>query len=352
MEAFMFDYSDAIDAFWDEKVRLSTVFKEKLYSHRKANRDRLIARLPDILGVTITEDCFKPQGSMAMKTIIQTRFSEEEYDIDDGIVFEKEDLKNDKGEYFSTKYVREKIKDALEDERFCKQPKFCKNCVRVFYSEKDEEKHHVDFPIYREYKNDDDDIVRELANEEKWIESNPTEVNSWFSDEIESRNKEKDRKGTQLRILVQLLKRFARSRIDWDMPNGMKLTMLAVECQESFYEKIDRAFKELLVKINSRLASTKIIRNLAHPDKPAITKTNNDTNVSNLKDKITLAIDKLAVLDKSDCDRNKARAAWDWVFIGDDFFDDFDKKRDDSSKGFASSVPNHPVDHRGGGRFG
>ncbi|MDR2036920.1 MAG: hypothetical protein LBQ60_03255 [Bacteroidales bacterium] len=348
----MFDYSDAIDAFWDEKVRLSTVFKEKLYNHRKANRDRLISRVPETLGITITESCFKPQGSMAMQTIIQTRFSDEEYDIDDGIVFEKEDLKNDDGEYFSTEYIREKIKETLKDGRFCKQPKLCKNCVRVFYSEEDEEKHHVDFPIYRKYNNDNDDIVRELANEEEWIESDPTQVNTWFNDEIESRNKQKTGKGSQLRVLIQLLKRFVRSRQNWDMPNGMKLTMLATECQNTFYDRTDRAFRELLLNINSRLKISKTIRNLAHPDEPTITKTNNDTNVNNLKDKIEMAIDKLIALDASDCDIKQARSVWDWIFMGDGFFDDFDEKRTDSSEGIASSSSRYPVEHRGGGRFG
>ena len=52
----MYDYSERIDAFRDEKVRLSSDFTEKLLAHRKANRDRLIIRLPDFIkGVTIGE---------------------------------------------------------------------------------------------------------------------------------------------------------------------------------------------------------------------------------------------------------------------------------------------------------
>jgi len=348
----MFDYSDAIDAFWDKKVRLSTTFKEKLFNHRNANRDRLISRLPNTLGITITESNFKPQGSMAMQTIVQTRFADEEYDIDDGIVLEKDDLKSDKGEYFSTQYVREKIRKTLEDDRFCKQPKLCKNCVRVFYSEEDKEKHHVDFPIYRTYEDENNKTIRELANEEKWIESDPTQVNSWFINEVESRNKQKEGKGTQLRILIQLLKRFARSRQDWDMPNGMKLTMLVTECQEEFYDKIDKAFRELIKNLCSRLEKSKIIRNLAHPDKPEITKTSNDSNVCNMLEKARLAKDKLTELDSPKCDKKKARSIWDWVFMSDGFFEDFDSDNEDYSNGIASASPNYPVEHRGGGRFG
>ena len=348
----MFDYSSEIDAFVDEKVKLSTNFKEKLFNHRKANRDRLISRLPGTLGVTISESNFKPQGSMAMLTIIQTRFANEEYDIDDGLVFKKDDLKDENGKYFSVQYLREMIKETLEDGRFCKQPKLCKNCIRVFYSEEDKERHHVDFPIYREYKNEDNDFIKEIANEKEWIESDPTQVNSWFFEEVKLRNLQKEGKGTQLRVLIQLLKRFARSRLDWDMPNGMKLTMLVAECQKTFFERTDKAFRELLVNIYLRLKTSKIIRNFAHPDKPEITKTANDVNVINLQEKITLAIDKLALLDYSNCDRKKAQEIWDWVFMSDGFFEDYDTKNVDFSNGIVVSSPNYPVDHRGGGRFG
>src|SRR5690606_25652978 len=83
----MFDYSQQIEAFREKKVRLSSDFKEKLLAHRAANRKRLVSRLPNHLEqVHIGEANFKPQGSVAMGTIIQTRFANEEYDIDDGLV--------------------------------------------------------------------------------------------------------------------------------------------------------------------------------------------------------------------------------------------------------------------------
>jgi hypothetical protein len=52
----MFDYSERIEKFRKEKVRLSTTFLQKLLAHRQANRDRLIARLPDYIpGLTIND---------------------------------------------------------------------------------------------------------------------------------------------------------------------------------------------------------------------------------------------------------------------------------------------------------
>ena len=42
--------------------------------------------------------------------------------------------------------TKERVREALKDKRFKRQPEIFTNCVRVFYAEEDEEKHHVDFP--------------------------------------------------------------------------------------------------------------------------------------------------------------------------------------------------------------
>ena len=357
----MYDYSKQIDAFWDEKVRLSAGFKEKLLKHRQTNRDRLKSGLPDnIEGVSIGESSFKSQGSVAMKTIIQTRFLEEEYDIDDGVVLKRSDLKDKDGNELTAMDTKERVRKTLKDERFDRQPRLCTNCVRVFYAEEDKEKHHVDFPVYRKYTNDSGDEERELASGEDWILSDPTQVNRWFEDEVAERNKKIDGKGTQMRKLVQLLKRFCRSRKEWDLPNGMKLTMLVSECQPGYSERIDKAFRDLLQKLKARLEKSKIICNLAHPDKPQITRSSNDNNVCALLDKTKEALEELEKLDTEDCRRSDARKAWDWVFKSDGFFEDLDDDEDDSndpnggkaSFGLVSEIPKSPVDHRGGGRFG
>ncbi len=358
----MYDYSEQIDAFWDQKVRLSAAFKGKLLKHRKTNRDRLITHLPDqIPEVTIGPSSFKPQGSMAMRTIIQTRFPEEEYDIDDGLVLWKKELKDETGHDLTASETKERVRKALEDDRFKRQPETFTNCVRVFYAEKDEEKHHVDFPVYRKFKNDDDDYERELASNDVWISSDPTQVNCWFEDEVIDRNKKTDGKGTQLRRLTQLLKRFCRSRREWDLPNGMKLTMLASECQPRHSRRIDKAYRNLLNELESRLVESKIVRNLAHPDEPEITRTSADINICNLLEKTQEALGKLEKLDDDDCSRSDAREVWDWVFKSDGFFDELDDEDgndgDDSgggtkSSGLVISTPRSAVDHRGGGRFG
>ncbi len=327
----MYDYSKQIGAFRDQKVRLSEPFKDKLRKHRQSNRDRLIARLPDqIPGITIGQTSFKPQGSMAMRTIIQTRFSDEEYDIDDGLVLWKKELNDKNGNELSAAETKKRVREALKDERFNRQPKIHTNCVRVFYADEDEEKHHVDFPVYRKFPSDDGNFERELASEDEWTASDPTQVNRWFEDEVVGRNEETDGKGTQMRQLIQLLKRFSRSRKAWDLPNGMKLTMLVAERQPKHSLRIDKAFRNLLQKLETQLKNSKIIRNLAHPDTPKITRTSNDANVCSLLDKIQEALEKLEKLDEDDCSQSDARKAWDWVFKSDGFFSDFDTNSDES----------------------
>jgi cyclic GMP-AMP synthase DncV-like protein len=330
----MYDYSERIEAFRDKKVRLSPEFREKLLAHRKANRDRLIARLPDFIkGVSISESSFKPQGSFAMGTVIQTRFVDEEYDIDDGLVLGRDELVDENGVELTAQQVKEKVRDALKDDRFNRQPKICGNCVRVFYADEDEEKHHVDFPIYRRYFDANGNKVRELAGENGWVVSDPTQVNNWMDNQVEIRNKASAGWGTQFRHLIQLLKRFCRSRSDWDLPNGMKLTMLIAECQPAFNVRIDIAFRELLKKLHYRLIWNKIIQNLADAARPPITRTASDQNVVDLLSRIGEALDELARLDTQEANNvDSARSVWDWVFKSDGFLAEFDRERKQKEK--------------------
>lgn len=332
----MFNYSDRIEAFRDERVRLNADFKEKLLAHRQANRDRLIGRLADhIPGVSISDNSFYPQGSFAMQTVIQTRFLDEEYDIDDGLVVPRNQLVDTDGNELTAAQVKDRVRDALKDKRFNRQPKVISNCVRVFYADEDAEKHHVDFPVYRRYYDADGNVKRELAGVDGWLQSDPTQVNKWFDDEIANRNRLVNGRGTQLRQLVQLLKRFCRSRpdTDWDLPNGMKLTMLVAECQPVYFSRIDEAFRELLQKLEDRLDDNKKIENLAHPDKPALTRTNNDQNVIDFETRIGEALDQLVTLDAAEAQNAKsARKAWDWIFKSDGFFAEYDEKLEQDQK--------------------
>lgn len=330
----MFDYSEQIEAFRNERVRLREPFKEKLYAHRDANRDRLVSRLPNrIESLSISRSSFKPQGSMAVDTVIQTKFVYEEYDIDDGLVLSRSELKDKDGSELTSEATRDHVLEALKDGRFVKQPEQVSNAVRVYYKEADEERHHVDFPVYRKFEDLHGNTIRELASAKGWDLSDPTQVNRWFFNEIEERNRFCSGLGTQMRRLIQLLKRFCRSRDNWDLPNGMKLTMLVAESQPDYSARIDTAFRNLLERIENRLLWDKTIRNLAHPDRPLLTRSSSDDNVVELKSRVGEALEKLRELDREENkNRAAARRAWEWIFRSDGFFLEYDNKQEEEEK--------------------
>ena len=361
----MYDYSKQILQFHDAKVRMPKAMSDRLVAHRKANEDRLIARLPKkIDGLRISKSRFRSQGSFAMRTIIQTRLPEEEYDIDEGLLLHRSDLTDKAGADMDANDVAGFVREALKDERFVKQPLRKTNCIRVYYAEEDNERHHVDFPVYRTSKNAEGDEVKELASKSGWIKSDPTQVNVWFESLIKEREAATKGAGTQIRQLVRLLKRFCKSRKTWDMPNGMKLTMLVAECS-SYDKRIDKAFESLLASLDARLAKSLVIENLADPALPRalLTKTNADPNLISLRDRITEARNKLEPIHDQNCTITAARIAWDWVFKTDGFLESLDDDNEESDEderansdirtpGIASAAPTAAVTHLGDGRFG
>ena len=66
-----------------------------------------------------------------MKTM--TRHAAKDYDIDDGVYFDKEDLVGERGAEMSALQARQMVRDALDDGSFKKPPEARKNCVRVYY---------------------------------------------------------------------------------------------------------------------------------------------------------------------------------------------------------------------------
>jgi hypothetical protein len=316
----MFDYNEQIQSYEADCVNLPQAVKDKLREQREANRTRLKRNRPD--NIRLNDDHFIPQGSMAIGTTVQEENNA--YDIDDGVWFHKDDLKKKDGTAYTARETQEMVRDAVKDPNFNKQPEIHNNCVRVFYAEG----HHVDIPCYRKLDADTDTERQELAGANGFSPSDPTEINRWFIDRVESLNKQRDGAGSQLRVIIRLMKRFARSRgEDWDMPNGLKLTMLVEECAPSYNERDDEAFYWLLSKLKSRLATSLEVENRAQTKTPKdkLTKSLKDANMVELQTRISEALDKLLVLHRSDCTKQQAREAWDWVFQSNGYFEAYDK---------------------------
>lgn len=348
----MYDYNKQIVKYERAKVAIGEDVRAILRGNRKANQDRLKKNLPE--GRTIQR--FQKQGSYAHWTMIQN--DDNDYDIDDGVVFDKEDLKTSHGNDMGAKEVRDMIADALKDDKFDKQPERLKNCVRVFYKAG----HHVDVPAFR--------ISEKLFGGEKceiassdWRESDPKQINAWFDERVSLFKDERDGKGLQFRRMIRLLKRFCRSRPSWKMPSGLILTMLASEKMPN-YERDDECFYYLLKTIYERLKYEGLrVYNLSDESlfgQEELTKSDDDADVRTLRDRIEEALEKLKILHDQECTQEQARKAWDWVFKSGGFFDDEDGGSDDDgnggpqdkSFGIASSTPKKAVDLQGGGRFG
>jgi hypothetical protein len=329
----MFNYNEQIKAYEADCVNLPQAVKDKLRDHRQANRNRLKRNRP--AGIRLNDDHFIPQGSMAINTTNQDENNA--YDIDDGVWFYIEDLKKEDGTPFTARETQEMVRDALKDPNFNKQPEIHNNCVRVFYAEG----HHVDIPCYRKIDAGTDKERQELAGAAGFTPSDPTEINRWFGDRVEALNAARDGAGSQLRVMVRLKKRFARSRgEDWDMPNGLKLTMLVEECLPMGYERDDEAFYWLLVNLNNRLATNLEVENRAQTKFPKdkLTKSANDSNMIELRKRVREALDKLAVLHTGACTKAQAREAWDWLFQSDGYFEAFDKDEPKARALFAKAA--------------
>lgn len=124
-----------------DMVKLSDDAREDIKEKADTNRERLKGGLaadnkPAPIGM-------HTQGSYSMKTMIQE--DDGDYDIDDGVYFDKDDLVGPNGGVMSALAVRQMVCDALQDSRFKRAPEVRKNCVRVYYNDG----YHVDVPSYR-----------------------------------------------------------------------------------------------------------------------------------------------------------------------------------------------------------
>lgn len=311
----MINFHTQLQAYETEKVNLSDTVRDGLYAKREANRSRLRANLPDDIKI---KD-FIAQGSMAIRTTVQEKNAD--YDIDDGVTFYAQTLTGRIIGFFDMgcEEVREMVRDALKDDKFARQPEIIGNCIRVFYAEG----YHVDVPVFRVIDADTTDERQELAGKDGWRRSDPTEINVWFESRVQRLNRFQEDAGGQLRRMVRLLKRFAKSRGKrWNTPNGLKLTMLAEECFERSAERDDKAFFFLLEKLHGRLTRSLVVVNraqrLEEPD--ALTKSESDENMQELRQRVGEALEKLNSLWEEKCTIQMAQEVWEWVFQAEGFF--------------------------------
>jgi hypothetical protein len=236
---------------------------------------------------------------------------ENDYDIDVALLFNKEDLPSD------PLAARQRVRDALlkRCDRFSKDPEARTNAVTVWY----EDGYHVDFAIYRTWKDAWGASHIEHASTE-WTRRDPTEIKDWFARQVAERSPKagflSDPKVPlgQMRRIVRFLKRFCRSRASWSLPGGMVVSTLVDEVYRPDPNRDDIALYDTIVALRNRLRSSTTVRNPVDRSQELTSNAEVLTQVQGLRDKLEMAVDKLAVLFQSDCTRERARSAWDWVF--------------------------------------
>lgn len=315
----IFDCANEMTKYHNKKVRLSEEEKTKLRDYRDTNLDRLKSGL-DKNGDPAYKDDIS-QGSYAMHTINQ--HPDNDYDIDIGIIFEREDLKGRQGADKSALDARKMICNAMQDDRFKTPPKVLKNCVRVFY----EEGHHVDMPVYRRYKDDNGDIVQELASSE-WEKSDPEAITKWFNDAVIDKSPD-TANGRQMRRVTRLIKKWARSRSSWNMPSGFIISVLVDEKYIDKEGRDDDALYEILKAIRNRLFWNKKVYNPVNGD---LISDGKEAQLEKMYDELDKALNEtLNILENPNCSYDDSMKAWS-KFFNDDFFKEQIEKSEESQK--------------------
>ncbi len=299
----MFDCSREIIDFFNNEVALSKSEQSDMRKRRDANRNRLKKGLANNNRPLPEEHI--AQGSYAMHTMVTDK--DNDYDIDDGVVFAKDDLVGAQGAEMSALDARKMVRDALDDDSFKKSPEVRTNCVRVYYTAG----FHVDVPVYRRLENGS----LELASSD-WKGSSPNNVTEWFNKAVINKSPD-DKNGRQMRRITRLHKFYKQSRDSWkqSMPSGFEISVLVDECYFSDSEREDVSLYETKLAIKSRLEYDLEVE---HPTRDEmLTDGSDDANTRLLKQKLTEAVDNLQVLFKSDCTRLEALRAWKSIYKHD-----------------------------------
>jgi hypothetical protein len=356
----MFNCSDDVLSYHNDEATLPQSERTAMRDRRNANRDRLKKGLKD--GKKPAPREFVKQGSYAMKTM--TQHPSKDYDIDDGVYFDKSVLVGERGAEMSALQARQMVRNAIDDDSFNTAPEVRTNCVRVYY----EAGYHVDLPVYRRVTTKDilgnETYYYELASSD-WKRSDARDVTEWFETQNTTLSPDTDN-GRQLRRIVRQIKKFARSRDSWkgQILSGFGITKLVTECYRRDAVREDTALYETMKAIRDRLKWNLVVKHPVTPNE-TITSGTDDARARFLRDRLTETIDNLAPLFEWDCSRTKALKCWDKVFATT-YFSDRDESKAEARKSLlrAASVappagtftfPNVPrVDNkpRGFGRCG
>ena len=299
------DCSKEMLGFHADRVTLGSAEQREMRERRSNGQTRLENGLATDGHPLPTE--FVPQGSYAMRTMVQD--ADCDYDIDDGVYFLSGDLADEYGVPLRPLAARERVCAALHHDERVYPAEVKTNCVRQAYYDG----YHIDLPVYRVTVAANGDSVCELASGESWVESDARAVTGWFTDLVGELNRDAA-DGSQMRRIVKVTKKFARSRKEWKpkTTSGICITKLIADY---FVEADGRDDSALLATWRSVYDALCRGTRIDHPVPGMMPLAESgDDKVAFFRDKLGWALGVLKVLDRGDCDRAAARAAWDEVF--------------------------------------
>lgn len=304
-----------------DEVTLSVEDQGEMRERRDNGRKRLeggLAEAKQPLPRTIDS-----QGSYAMRTMVED--DQCDYDIDDGVYFEKEDLKASDGTYLSARDARVRVRDALKDGRLAFDAIVKTNCVRQKYPAG----YHIDMPVYRIVRWTDAAGIKQVqyehASDNDWVISDARAVTRWYNNAIGQELKQGDVDTSQTRRVTKLTKKMARSRTAWKAKttSGICMSKLVVDLMVTATDRDDDALRSTWKAIKARLDVTLQI------DHPVLWGKKlsqwDDEGVAFFRDCLADALKRLEVLDDPGCTKEKALSAWDGVFNTDYFSDQVTK---------------------------
>lgn len=298
----MYNLSSKFNTFYRDHVVLPSESQKNLIEKKNLNIKRLKEGLQEynLERRTTYKLAEEPiiQGSVAMATV--TKNESNDYDIDVAIVFEKDAIPA--GTIATKKIVVEALNKKTS--QFNVQPEARTNCVRIVYAEG----YHIDFAIYRRFKEDDQDEYTYEHCGSEWKNRNPRAITKWFNEQ----NREHD---YRLREVVRLTKMFCKSRPDnWiNMPGGLILTTLSNENFKT-YDRIDERFYYTLLEIKNRLLINKEILNPTNSDTRLKLISGDNVKMTNLYNRLSDQLNKLDILFRLDCTMIQAIEAWEGFF--------------------------------------
>lgn len=320
----MYDLNNKLMTFYKKHVVLQGKEKIRLFKLRTLNLDRLKDGLKEYNEENKTNYSIVDtvvQGSVAMSTVVQNESND--YDIDVAIIFDKDNLPA------GTIATKNMVANALKKKctQFKEPPTAKTNCVRIVY----EEGYHIDFAIYRRYKDEYGEYKYEHCGSE-WRPRDPRSITKWFNNE----NKEKN---YNLRIVARLLKMFCKSRPKWEMPGGLVQSVLLNECFQA-ETRIDEMFYHTLVAVRDRLTIDKEVNNPTDEEQSLKLIQKDDVRLDRLERRLTTYLGKLDVLFDAGCTSEQAIKAWQEFFSHEYWEKQLEQEKEtnsSASKSYAST---------------